>query len=114
MSAVSTCRFIGRWRITRTDLWDRDHLDLCGPAMIIIEKDGHGEISFRAMQASLDLEYGQSMVFFTWQGFDEMDEMSGSGNAELLDNGKLEIEFTYHNGDQATLYAKPAPFSAAC
>ncbi len=82
--------------------------------MIIIEKDGHGEISFGAMQVGLDLEYGQSMVFFIWQGFDEMDEVSGSGNAELLDNGKLEIELTYHNGDQATLYATPASFSAAC
>ena len=41
------------------------------------------------MQASLDLEYGRSMVFFTWAGFDEMDEVSGSGSAELLDDGSL-------------------------
>jgi hypothetical protein len=32
-------------------------------------------------------------VVFTWAGFDAMDEVSGSGSAELLDNGTLAIEF---------------------
>jgi len=41
---------------------------------MIIRADGHGEIAFGAMQAGLDLEYSRSMVFFTWDGFDEMDE----------------------------------------
>ena len=58
------------------------------------------------MQAGLDLEYSTTMVFFTWQGFDEMDEVSGTGNAELLEEGKMEIEFAYHNGDEATLIAE--------
>ena len=71
-------------------------------------------IAARAMQAGLDLEYSQTMAFFTWQGFDEMDEVHGSGNAELLDDGTLEIEFAYHNGDEAILKAKPMPFSAPC
>jgi hypothetical protein len=38
-----------------------------------IGADGHGEIAYGAMQASLELEYSRSMVFFTWAGFDEMD-----------------------------------------
>ncbi len=67
-----------------------------------------------ALNASLDLEYGRSIVFFTWAGFDEMDEVNGSGSAELLDDGSLEIEFAYHLGDKATLKAEPATFSAAC
>lgn len=66
------------------------------------------------MQAGLHLEYGRSIVFFTWTGFDEMDEVSGSGSAELLDDGTLEIEFTYHLGDEAVLKAERAGFSAAC
>ncbi len=108
------CLLIGKWQIVKADLWERDHLDLCEPAQITIGKDGHGEISFGAMQAGLELEYSQSMVFFTWQGFDEMDEVHGSGNAELLDDGTIEIKFAYHNGDEATLIAKPMTFSAAC
>lgn len=100
------CQLIGKWRIISSDLWDNEHLDLCGPAIIAIGENGHGEIAFGAMQAGLNLEYSQSMVFFTWQGFEEMDEVSGSGNAELLDDGRLEIEFAYHNGDEAILTAK--------
>ena len=114
MSETPPCRLIGHWQITKADLWDRDHLDLCGPAQIIIENDGHGEIRFGAMQAGLDLEYSQSMIFFTWQAFDEIDEVHGSGNAELRDNGTLEIEFAYHKGDEAVLSAKTMSFSAPC
>ncbi len=43
------CQLIGRWRIVEADIWDRDHLDLVEPAMIVIEADGHGEIAFRRL-----------------------------------------------------------------
>ena len=46
------------------------------------------------------------MVFFTWEGFEEMDEMRGSGSAELNDDSTLSIEFAYHLGDEAQLTAK--------
>ena len=105
MSAERECRLIGRWRIVEADLWDRSHLDLVGPAEMTIGPDGHGEIAFGALQAGLDIEYGISVVFFTWEGFEEMDEMHGSGVAELQDDGSVEIEFAYHLGDEATLKA---------
>ena len=114
MTAPMNCRLIGRWRIVEADLWDRGFLDLVEPATLIIQDDGHGEIAFGAMQASLDLEYSRSTVFFTWAGFDEVDEVSGSGSAELLDDGSLKIEFAYHLGDEAVLKAKRATSSAAC
>jgi hypothetical protein len=34
MNAPANCRLIGRWRIVEADLWDRAHLDLCGPAKL--------------------------------------------------------------------------------
>jgi hypothetical protein len=105
---------LGRWRIVEADLWDRDYLDLVEPASMTIGCDGHGEIAFGAMQAGLDLEYSPTTVFFTWSGFDEMDEVSGSGSAELLDDGTLEIEFAYHLGDEAVLKAKRDTSSTAC
>jgi hypothetical protein len=114
MTAPMGCRLIGRWRIIEADLWDRDHLDLVAPAMMIIEADGHGEIAFGAMQAGLDLEYAPSMVFFTWAGFEEMDEVTGSGSAELLDDGSIEIDFAYHLGDEAVLKAVRATSSTPC
>ncbi len=50
--------------------------------MMTIRADGHREIAFDAKRASLDLEYSRSMVFFTWAGFDEMDDVNGSSTAE--------------------------------
>lgn len=114
MTVPIDCRLVGTWRITEADLWDHDYLDLCGPATLVIQDDGHGAIDFGALQAGLDLEYGRSIVFFTWTGYDEMDEASGSGSAELLDDGSLEIEFAYHLGDEAILKAIHATSSAAC
>jgi hypothetical protein len=44
MNAPANCRLIGRWRIVEADLWDRAHLDLCGPAKLTITAQG-GEIA---------------------------------------------------------------------
>jgi hypothetical protein len=114
VTAPMGCRLIGRWRIVAADLWERDYLDLCGPAMLDIRANGHGEIAFGAFQASLDLAYGNSDVSFDWAGFDEMDEVRGTGSAELLEDGSLEIEFESHHGDDAILKAERATSSAAC
>jgi hypothetical protein len=107
-------QLVGRWRIVEADLWERHFLDLVGPAMLTIRADGHGEIAFGAMQAGIDIDYAPSMVFFTWFGFDEMDEVTGTGSAELLDDGSLEIEFAYHHGDEAVLKAVRESSSTAC
>jgi hypothetical protein len=92
----------------------RQYLDLCGPATIVIRANGRGEIAFGALQAGLDIEYSRASVGFTWEGFDEMDEVSGDGSAELLDDGSIEIEFAYRNGDEAVLKAKRNTSWTAC
>ena len=99
---------IGRWRIVGADLWDRDFLDLVAPATLVVGVDGHGEIAFGALDACLQIAYGRSDVSFTWHGSDEMDEVWGSGSAELLEDGTLEIEFEFEDGDDAVL-APSAP-----
>jgi hypothetical protein len=114
MSLPMDCQVIGRWRIVATDLRDRDDLDLCGPAMLDIGADEQGEIAFGALEASLDLAYGHSDVAFDWEGSDEMDEVRGTGFAELLDDGSLEIEFEFHRGDDVILKALRHTSSAAC
>src|ERR1700734_4441546 len=110
----ANCKPVGRWRIVQADIWEPDHLDLCRPAMMTITGHGRGEIAFGALQAGLDIEYSRSSVGFTWEGFDEMDEVSGDGSAEMLDDGSIEIEFAYHNGDEAVLKAKRENSSTAC
>jgi hypothetical protein len=105
MSSPGDCQIIGRWRIIGADLWDRDYLDLVEPAFIRFDRAGHGELAFGVVNAGLDLEYARTIVFFTFTGFDEGDEVSGSGSAELGDDGTLEIEISFHLGDDAVLKA---------
>jgi hypothetical protein len=114
MTVPMGCKLIGRWRIVAADLRERSYLDLTEPAMLDIRADGYGEIAFGALQATLDLAYGGSDVSFDWEGSDDMHEVSGSGSAELLDDGSLEIEFEYRHGDELILKAVRATSSAAC
>ena len=108
MSVTAGCQLIGRWRIVEADLWDRDYLDLVEPAYMTFNKDGRGEFAFGAMNATMELEYARRIVFFTWAGFDEGDEMTGSGSAELGDDGTVEIELSFDDGDDAVLKAQRA------
>jgi hypothetical protein len=114
MTAPAGCQLIGRWRIIEADLWDRGNLNLGGPATITIGPNNNGEIAFGALQAGLDLSYSPSIVHFTWGGCDEMDEVTGDGHAELLDDGSIEITFAYQNGDEAILKAIRQTSSTAC
>jgi hypothetical protein len=108
MSAPADCQLIGRWRIVEADLWDRDYLDLVEPAYATFNNDGRGEFAFGAINATMELEYAHRIVFFSWIGFDEGDELSGSGAAELNDGGTVEIELSFDDGDDAVLKARRA------
>jgi len=59
MSAAAGCELIGRWRIVEADLWDRDYLDLVEPAYMSFGKNGRGEFAFGAVDAIMELGYGQ-------------------------------------------------------
>ena len=113
MKAPADCRLIGRWRIVEADLWDRADLDLCGPATLTITAQG-GEIAFGALEAGLEVEYARDSIGFRWAGSDEGDQVEGEGTAELLEDGAIEIEFAYYNGDEAILKAKCVTSSTAC
>ena len=97
---------IGKWRIVEADLWDSEYLDMLEPAFIAFNKDGRGEFHFGCVNAGLDCEYSATTAHFTWQGFDEMDEVSGDGFAQVEDDGTLSVEIEFHLGDEATLKAK--------
>jgi hypothetical protein len=108
VTGPETCEILGRWRIVEADIWDRDYLDLDGPAHLAIGEDGWAEFAFGALQAGGEIEYSKTIVFFRWNGFDEGDEISGDASAELQEDGSLEIELSFDNGDDATLTARRA------
>lgn len=86
MSAVA-----GVWRIVEMELWDRDDLDLVGPAFIEFAPDQTGRFSFVAVEASLDYRAtardSRPSGEFSWEGNDECDHVTGRGWAVLADDG---------------------------
>ncbi len=46
------------------------------------------------------------MLFFDFQGHDEMDEVNGEGSMELTGSDKAAIELEYHYGDVYVLQAE--------
>jgi len=106
MIARTAFPIIGKWRIVSSDMWDRDFLDLVEPAYIVFSPQGGSEFVFGAVTGTMDCSFGGNTAFFTWIGSDEMDEVSGSGEAELDDNGTLTIDLNCHLGDDTILVAK--------
>ena len=97
---------IGKWRITEADLWDRGYLDLVEPAYIAFGDQGYGDFAFGCVTGGMECEYSPSIIFFTWDGMDEMDEVSGDGSAEISDDRTLEIEIRFRYGEEAILKAR--------
>ncbi|MFV1980526.1 MAG: hypothetical protein ACC655_05170 [Rhodothermia bacterium] len=100
--------FLGRWRIVQTDLWDRDSLDLTGPAYITFSEDGLGELKLIAIEAFLDYRVvvrdGVQQVEFSWSGFEESDIVCGRGWARI-DGDALSGQLFIHLGDDTMFVA---------
>jgi hypothetical protein len=61
-----------------------------------------GRSSPCVVHATAEIEYAKGAVF-QWHGFDEGDEITGGGSAELQNDGTIEIELSFDNGDDAVL-----------
>ena len=100
----------GKWRITEMDLWDREAIDLLGPALIEFKGEG-GQFRFIAVDGWMDCRHGQrngrSSVDFTWDGNDECDPVSGRGWAKLQKDGSLSGRIYIHHGDDSGFKAVP-------
>jgi hypothetical protein len=99
-------RLVGKWRIVEMELWDRDYLDMVGPAYIHFNANGLGEFKFGCVACDIDCDFSDDDAEFTFQGHDEMDEVSGSGWAELNDDGTLNGKISFHLGDESTFKAQ--------
>ena len=91
------------------DLWDRDAIDLVGPAIIEITKDGRGSLRFIAVEGFIDARHvdldGRPAVEFSWDGYDEGDQLSGRGWARLDEDGSLRGHLFIHAGDDSGFLA---------
>jgi hypothetical protein len=96
---------IGSWRIVEMDLWDRDAIDLLGPAHIELEADGTGSFRFIAVEGFLDVKRDDGAPHpgaeFTWEGGDDGTRASGRGWVELQPDGSLSGRIFFHLGDDS-------------
>ncbi|MDR3451864.1 MAG: hypothetical protein P4L96_03535 [Rhodoferax sp.] len=72
--------FAGPWRIVWMSGWDQDYVDMDVPGHITFENTQSGSFQFGMVQGQMDcrLDKRQSQrVEFTWNGFDEGDELAG-------------------------------------
>lgn len=96
--------FIGTWRIVWMETWDQDYVDMEVPGHITFGKNHIGNFQFGLMQGEMDYRVNANRVEFTWGGFDEGDEISGRGFAEI-ENDELRGHFYIHLGDESPFRA---------
>ncbi len=76
---------VGKWRLVEMEQWDEDFIDLVETGHILFKRGGSGQMAFGAVHLTLDWVPGEDdRVEFTFEGFDEMDEVSGRGWAAVV------------------------------
>lgn len=103
---------VGRWRIVEMDLWDREAIDLLGPAFIEFHRDGTGSFRFIAVEGHVDCRDtdrdDRRGVEFSWDGNNECDPATGRGWATPEEDGSLRGHIYFHLGDDSGFQAIPA------
>jgi hypothetical protein len=64
--------------------------------------DGKGAFAFGAVTGSTNCSFNRTAASFSWVGSDELDEVSGSGDAEISKDGTMAIDLSFHLGNEAT------------
>lgn len=106
---VQASSMSGKWRILEMDLWDREALDLLGPAFIEFQPDGTGSFGFIAVHGWIDWRpaaTATSAVEFSWEGSDEGDQVTGRGWAAIQGDGSVDGHIYFHLGDDSGFRAE--------
>ncbi len=103
--------FIGRWRITRMDLWDQDFVDAEVEGFFEFDSNGTGHFQFGYVSGGMDwrpaTRDGQPAVEWSWEGNDEMDPAQGRGWA-IHTGYEMHGMIFIHQGDESGFEAKRA------
>jgi len=86
----------GKWRIVEMELWDKDFLDMMGPAYIAFDGKAGGEFAFGCVTAGLHCRKTPSGVDFTWEGNDEWTKLPAmvGRNVKKTDRSKAKSAST--------------------
>jgi hypothetical protein len=94
----------GWWRITETETWVNDGIDILGTAMLSLT--GHADrLRLHCLIAHVNARRTKTGVSFTWSGAWEYDPMSGRGSVRLKKDGTLAGRFSIKDGDSSAFTA---------
>jgi hypothetical protein len=96
---------LGKWRIIEMPDYVDAYPDMVEPAYIRFGTSG-GAFAFGCVTGTIHEMAEGDAVDFTWSGSDEGDEASGDGWAELKEDGTLEGQICFQNGDEADFIAR--------
>ena len=111
MTAHTDSPFTGAWHIVSMSDWDQDYVNREVAGHFTFGKGHSGSFQFGMVQGQMDcrIDGRQSQrIAFTWHGFDEGDELTGRGHAEIVD-GELRGHVYIHQGDDSTFQAARRP-----
>lgn len=115
--------FVGKWHITGMELWDDDYVNMERRAFIEIEPDNQGAFQFGLVRGEIDgcleshedeppggrresIDPASDRFMFTWEGFDELDEVSGVGWMRLTSANQAIGMIKSHGGDRSKFDAR--------
>ena len=100
--------YVGKWRITDMEQWDKECIDMMVPGYLTIKNDGTGLLQFGAVEAEVDghLESinGVERLDFSLMGSDEGEEVCGRGWAEVIGRN-MKGKIYFHQGDDSSFTA---------
>ena len=100
--------YVGKWRITEREQWDKDYIDLVVPGHLTIDKDGTGLLQFGAVEAEVDYRVvavgGTERLDLSFVGADEGDPVSGRGWAQVA-GPSMTGRLYFHLGDHSAFAA---------
>ena len=103
--------FTGRWRITRTENWTQDFVDLVEPGFFEFDSNGLGHFVLGNIIGDLDVRAAENAPFleFSWLGTAEGKPLCGRGQFHftLPDHG--EGTLFIHTGGQSGLSIRRSP-----
>lgn len=96
--------YYGWWRITDTETWVNDGIDILGTAMLSLTGEDD-RLRMHCLIAHVNARPTKTGVSFTWRGAWEYDPMSGRGSVRLKKDGTLAGRFSIKDGDSSAFTA---------
>lgn len=103
-------KFAGTWNIVEMEQWDSDYINMETQAYFKADKKGNGEFQFGLVWGDINGEIeefgGEKRFWFTFEGNDEMDAVSGDGWLKPIDENSLQGLIRFHSGDSSLFKAE--------